>query len=1310
MKSAKFLFASPVGAIGAVLLMTCAANAAVYLRADAPGGTDGQTFDGTSWSTAYTTVDQAYEDLLSKPETIADRTLYVAKGIYPTAAAQASPGNTFAAIAIYGGYKGEVDGDMTRDIHEYQTIFSGISNPTASKWTRYKPKLGEYGESSSATSFYVVMDGKVFMPAFTSDYDVLLPGTVGNTQNVRALTVSAGGEGAVVNGVNFVCYGRGDPCCINILSGAGSVTIEDCIFAGNQPQVGAVRFQSSASSLVRNCTFFGGNLYATSASPLVAPANVFVMGCSFSGFRKSDGYAMAPMVSGDASVSNCVFTHNYVANATSGNGAGPLIGSGSGTWSDCIITNNFAADHSDSWKIGASILGLSGRLERSLVANNRVEVKPVDGYTYFLVGKTGSNGAATYDDCLFASNVVVAISTTAMAGGSYGLGILGGRPMWATSGYCQNTLRNCTFDGNVVVPCEAEGVATTLARAMLVSDYTGGTGCDSFVDVKNCTFLGSFAAGVADIAQAGISKKTSTIADSIITLTDADADELPFNLTDRAMFTVKNCSIRNMIPQFYPERPTITDGLCYDPIPFERIPFTVLGTDTGWTLPRPAAKVPGIRETTDGSVRGAVNALSETAENGRTLVIRREPFTGGTVDIPSQAVAAGAAIAPVTAFPAAGSSLLGWFAEGEEEPVSPDNPLELASLDDDLVILTARFGMPKVTITFDLGEAGVFGDGNAVTNLICTVGDEFPDWPAYTAVETRHIYARDEMPAVVPSADTTYRAYSVTKELRKVYVNEGEDLAAAYADAGRYRGELYVGPGTYPVVAPMALLPNVTVYGAEGVVISGANDGSYTYNAFVSDAANVTNVAFYGLAFKDFSHDAISLTGTGGDRVVVSNCVFDTCNRSKTLTSANYGALSVWYRPLDCVDCRFTNNCRAIVHRFTAATTNLFANCTFVGNKDGCIAQFSEAGGRTLVTNCVFDANTGTTYDAGSSTWPVGPCLLYRNVGSHRLDVEDCVVANTRMSDEVYPPLYFDGESSANICVARCSFTNNVYSGGGGRADHAGVAFVNSKSKVVTFRDCYFGYNCVTASAMAAVSGIVLNGNLAIYLNVLNCTFEHNVAKTTASGKTAGMIENNSYSAIGLAHCTFADNVAEAPAIAADIMNANGWNSDVRAVNCVFWSADSDYVPFARFSGATTDSPAQFANCVVKNFDASIFGNLTLFGDGVWTDDPRLREKAEKGENGVLARRLAGDSRFVKSAFGDVWLHNNKLYAYSKELTGSASKPWQALCDKPAPAASVSGLTRSSPRTKDAWGAQRRAKGAAVGPVNVKLGMLLLVR
>lgn len=1295
-----------------VMLSLCGLSlqAAVYLRADSPGGTDGQTFDGTSWSTAYKTVDQAYADLLAKHETIADRTLYVAKGIYPTAAAQTSPGNTFAAIAIYGGYKGEVDGDMTRDIREYQTIFSGIADPTTSKWTRYKPKLGEYGESSSATSFYVVMDGKVFMPAFTSDYDVLLPGTVGNTQNVRALTVSAGGEGAVVNGVNFVCYGRGDPCCINILSGAGSVTIEDCIFAGNQPQVGAVRFQSSASSLVRNCTFFGGNLYATSASPLVAPANVFVTGCSFSGFRKSDGYAMAPIVSGDASVSNCVFTHNYVANATSGNGAGPLIGSGSGTWSDCIITNNFAANHSDSWMIGASILGLSGRLERSLVANNRVEVKPVDGYAYFLVGKTGSNGKATYDNCLFASNTLVATSTSATSGGSYALGILGGRPVWATSGYCQNTLRNCTFDGNVVVPCEADGVAMTLARALLVSDYTSGTGSDSFVDVKNCTFIGAFADGVVDIAQTGISKKTSTIADSIIALTDADADELPFNLTDKAMFTVKNCSIKNMISQFYPERPTIADGLCYDPIPFERIPFTVLGTDTGWTLSRPAAKVPGIRETTDGSVRGAVNALSETAENGRTLVIRREPFTGGTVDIPSQAVAIGAPIVPVTATSAAGSSLLGWFEDGAEEPVSSDNPLELASLDDDVTILTVKFGMPQVTITFDLGEAGVFGDGNATTNLSCAVGDEFPAWPAYTANEARYIYATDEMPTVVPSADTTYRAYSVTKEVRKVYVNEGEDFAAAYADAGRYRGELYVGPGTYSVVAPMALLPNVTVYGEEGAVLSGANGGSYTYNAFISDAANVTNVAFYGLTFKDFSHDAISLTGTDGDRVVISNCVFDTCNRSKTLNGISYGALSVHFRPLTCVDCLFTNNCRSVVQRFTSATTNLFANCIFVGNMDGGIAQFSEAGGMTLITNCVFDANTGTTYDAGSSSWPVGPCLMYRNVGSHRLDVVDSVFANTRSSGEVYPPLYFNGESSANICVARCCFTNNVYSGDGGKADRSAVAFVNSKSKIVTFRDSYFGYNCVTSSAMSAISGIILNGSLAIYLNVLNCTFEHNSAKATKAGKSAGTILNNSYSAIGLAHCAFAGDTFSSGATAAEIVNANGWNSDVRAVNTVFWSEDPDYVPFANFSGSTSDSPAQFANCVVKNFDASIFGNLTLFGDGVWTDDPGLREKAEKGVNGVLARHLAGDSKFVKKAFGDVWLHNNKLYAYSKELTGNVNKPWQALCDKPAPAVSVSGLTWSSPRTTDAWGVQRRAKRAAIGPVNVKLGMMLLVR
>ena len=1295
-------------------------QAAVYLRADSPGGADGQTFDGTSWSKAYKTVKEAYAALANQPDTEEGRTIYAAQGIYVVAETTAAE-VTVSRLHLYGGYRGDTDGDMTRDIKAYQTIFSGSSKYANMVWVRYRPVLNGMTEKSTTLTTKIIVDGKVNYPGIDGEFDSFANSAPSST--VPGLIFAAGGAGGVVNGVAFVGYGRcqdgsrGD--CVQVLNGAGSVTIEDCVFAGNSGQAGIVSVgtdgtaklegSTTETSFVKDSLFFGNGMGYSGATVLITAKKVEVDGCTFACNGKHDGYQMMSVVYGYAAVKNCVFTHNTFAMVKNNSPTAYLLGGGSAVWENCVITNNFIAygglSYENKYPYNMPIFGFTtGKLSNSLVAKNRCEVNSSDGWAYALVGRNDANAKPTYEGCLFVSNTIAAASTLATSGGSYALGIVGGCAKSSGSAYSSAVITNCVFEDNFAEACAADGVTAWLSRGVMMGDNAAGSASE--MDVRHCTFCGAASNGVHDVVQYGMTTKSLKVADSIFAVDGVDAYAEPFLAEDGSKVAVSACAVRNLVDELWPADIDVSEGLTYDPIPFDRIPFA----QTGYTVPRPAANVPGIRATSDGAVRGAVNALSPTAENGRTLVVRRSPFSGGTVDIPVQAVAAGTAIAPVTATAAPGSTPAGWFAADDEPPYYDGNPLQIDELNDDLV-LTVKFGMPKVNVTFELGEAGVFESGDTTAVVSCSVGDPFPPWPVYTANAERHIYATDELPAVVPAGGATIRAYSVTKEVREITVRPGEDLAAAYADAGRYRGVLHVAAGTYALTAPMALLPNVTVVG-DSTGVAEINGNGSLYSAFASEAAGVTNVSFRNLTFRNFTRSAVSLTGTDGDRVTVSNCVFDSCNQLKELTlGVNYSGLAVWYRPIDCMDCTFTNCCRAVLVRANATVTNLFANCAFVGNSNGGLAFFSTAGGKTLVTNCVFDANTGTTYDAGSSAYPLGPGLMYLNTGSHRLDVVDTVFANTRSSGEVYPVVYLNGESSARTCFTRCAFTNNVYSGTGGKTDRSGVMFLNCKSKLISVRDCYFADNQSLASAANAASVIDLNGSLAMAVDLFNCTFERNVAVTTDSAKNrcAGTIINNGYSAIGIAHCTFADNCVTGVSASAEIRNTDSWNTAIRAVNSIFWSADESYVPFAGFGM----SPAAFANCAIRNYDGTIFGEkLTVFGDGVWTADPALRQASAKGPNGVLARELTADSPYLRAGFEKVWFYEDRLYAYDKTLTGHAYKWWLALSEKESKQVqTVEGLSTSDPLAPDAWGRPRRRKHVALGALNApSRGMLLLVR
>src|SRR5574344_1355591 len=96
--------------------------AAVFLKALGEGEVERATQNGTSWATAYTNA----QDALTAALASADRTLYVAAGVYPLSNTTAVGDGT---LKIYGGFAG-VDGETLedRDTQAHQSIFTGDIN------------------------------------------------------------------------------------------------------------------------------------------------------------------------------------------------------------------------------------------------------------------------------------------------------------------------------------------------------------------------------------------------------------------------------------------------------------------------------------------------------------------------------------------------------------------------------------------------------------------------------------------------------------------------------------------------------------------------------------------------------------------------------------------------------------------------------------------------------------------------------------------------------------------------------------------------------------------------------------------------------------------------------------------------------------------------------------------------------------------------------------------------------------------------------------------------------------------------------
>ena len=1244
--------------------------AGVYLKALGVNE-ERTTVDGTSWATAYTDAQTALTAALAS----ADRTLYVAAGVYPLSSTTAVGDKT---LKIYGGFAG-VDGETLeqRNTKANQSIFTGDTKGNDC-YIHYVLSTNAPSPSVTITTMEgapMVSNGRFNPPVYTGEYDIYAAAVNNGTGKdlfddnywTAPFTFSNGAT-FVLDGIYLIGYRN------TLVSASGantSITINDCRFYANRNSV--VSVENLKSFTLSNSHFAYGVAEANGGLWCASPG--LVTNCQFESIYNNGGYrggiihintGRTPIVIAESTF------HRIARHGTPGLAhGGPAVCIGAETGSSQPLIRD--CDFTFCWSLMtgsatgcAPIVGTVGGswyIEDSRFEHNFISCSVKSGYSYFLVGQhatAGRVGGAYFRNTVFADNVIAAHADEGK--GNYALGIAGS-DCYTQNNYTdagKHVFVNCLFDRNFAEDRTGRsGVAPVLAEGLLASANTFGTICGA----ANCTFISATSANPS-VALFGSKHYWPVNVVNCLFLSDA-AIANPFYSpvvpTDTIGLRAYSCTAQNCftVPQnvvaegwqtdwvplledkekgSFPVAKVLTPGLresadlavtdYYVQGKNVQYRFKPYGSDAWQTLhthssavvtTAPEALVAdavGNSRPVGGVTRGCVQSLTEQGELGKAIILRREPFGGGDLGGAPSAQNVGALEqSKVTATPIEGAGFQGWYNEAGNQ-VASTQEIDLSSFANG-AILTAKFSTKEVTVTFDLGQGGRFVENDASTKSYpLREGDVFPKLPPYVESDEWLVEGWDESPAFVPSENLTIKAKLLTKASRVFYIvpsgevpagsdgsgtswaNATDDIAAAAADAARYRGELWFKEGTYKLSAPISLYSNVAFIGGFNgtetersqadptnhvtLLTGDLNGGNYwlpqgsdpgdgnrtlvfnyetrTLNVpqpatdvqtpvwrvkYTSNAANAfsdsltscaTNALISGMTIACFSGTAINVTYIKS-QTLVENCRFigNSWNVNTSVVGVK-GSLQMRH-------CDFRYNHGGV--DFNSSNDDRLSvvdDCTFYCNEIWKSRVFRYWSAVPLTSsNCRFEDNVFTSQEVNSSI------EFSSSVGC---TISNWVVRNTRTCP--LPALGNAKASSANghitlngtYTFVRCRFEDNLL-------DYSTLSLGLSAQSAVFYQgggnvlcqDCFFARNTVKSQNATNWDRPVVTSVAALHngsMAFINCTLMDNFAdameSTSAAAATVG--HRNEYSNSGLAfvHCTLANNTAQGGKAAADLL------------------------------------------------------------------------------------------------------------------------------------------------------------------------------
>lgn len=772
--------------------------------------------------------------------------------------------------------------------------------------------------------------------------------------------------------------------------------------------------------------------------------------------------------------------------------------------------------------------------------------------------------------------------------GNYALGIAGSDCNYyggnSYGGAPKHVFVNCLFDRNFAEDRTGRSdVAPVLAEGLLASARTYGTICAA----ANCTFISATSANPS-VALVGSKHYWPVNVVNCLFLSDAAIANPFYSLvpTNTIGLRAYSCTAQNC---FTVPRNVRAEGWQTDWVPL------VEDREKG-SFPVAKVLTPGLRETADLAVtdyyvqgknvqyrfkpygsdawqllhthssslvttepealvadavgdsrpkgevtRGCVQSLTDQAltpegEPRKAVILRREPFGAGNFDGAPSAQNVGALEqSVVTAYPIVGVDFLGWY-NAAGDLVASTQEIDLSSFADG-AILTAKFATKEVTVTFDLGQGGLFVDNNASTiSYKLHEGDVFPKLPEY-------VESDEWLAETIGCRKAMTPAWGI------------ETLVFDYATR-----TLNVPQPASDVQTPVWRVQYT----------------SNAANAFSDSATScATNALISGMTIACFSGSAINVT-FNKSQTLVENCRF-----IGNSSNVNTGVVVV-KGSLQMRNCDFRYNHGGVdFHGADDDRLSVVDDCTFTCNeiwKSRVFRYNSTKEPRTYLTssNCLSEDNVYTAQESANSS------IEFTTDSSRTCTISNGVVRNTRTC-----PLPKLGNAKANFAnghitlngnftFVRCRFEDNLL-------DYSTLSLGLSAQSAVLYqgggnvlcRDCFFARNTVKSKNATNWDRPIVTSVAALHngsMAFINCTLMDNFAdameSTTAAAATVGDRNEGSQSGLAFGHCTLANNTAQGGKAAADLLihpdseNRNTTRHGIGILNSILHnSKDSSYKP-----------------------------------------------------------------------------------------------------------------------------------------------------